>query len=58
MFAFSTYRETGVRCLALRLLWQFRFTFTAVQMDTSVYIEVGFYIHTLGIKFGIGNFKV
>lgn len=58
MFSFSTYRETGVRCLAVRLLWIFRATLTAVQQYESVYMEAGFYIHTLGIKFGIGNFKV
>jgi len=58
MFALSTYKETGVRCVAVRLLWIFRATVTAVQQDTSVYVEVGLYIHSLGLKFGIGNFKV
>ena len=58
MFAFSTYRETGVRCAAVRLLWLFRMTLTAVQQHQSVYMEAGFYIHTMGLKVGIGNFRI
>jgi hypothetical protein len=58
MFSFTRYTEPGVFCMAFRLLWLFRCTITGVEQDGSTYLEFGFYIHSLGLKFGLGYFKI
>jgi hypothetical protein len=58
MFSLTKYTESGTFCVAIRLLWIFRSTITGVEQDGSTYFELGVYIHTLGLKLGVGHFKI
>lgn len=58
MFSFKKYTEIGVFCLAIRLVWLFRVTVTGVEQHGGTYLELGVYIHSLGLKIGVGHFNV